>query len=152
MNLKTNTKKWRQSLGELGEQITAAYLTEHGYEVLERNYFAHRLGEIDLIALSDDTFELAFIEVKTRLTSQSAFEHTGQMAVSLTKQKKIINSALHYVSTKGGPRRRLRFDVVLVDYDLSRDQVLALLVADDLKALRLYARLEHVPGAFGSFY
>jgi putative endonuclease len=150
MNLKTNTKKWRQSLGELGEQIAADYLAEHGYQVLERNYRAHRLGEIDVIAAQGS--DIAFIEVKTRLLpGVQAFDHTGQMAVSALKQKKITRTAMHYLKLQPATRQNLRFDVMLVDYKLSRDQILTLLLKDDLVALRRYAVCEHIVAAFATF-
>ena len=49
--------------GRLGEQLTAEYLEEKGYEIVERN-FKCRFGEIDIIAQNDRY--LAFVEVKTR--------------------------------------------------------------------------------------
>ena len=49
--------------GRLGEQLTAEYLEEKGYEIVERN-FKCRFGEIDVIAQNDRY--LAFVEVKTR--------------------------------------------------------------------------------------
>lgn len=47
--------------GKLGEDTATKYLEEKGFLVLERN-FRNRLGEIDIIALLDQT--LYFIEVK----------------------------------------------------------------------------------------
>ncbi|HAY63095.1 MAG TPA: YraN family protein, partial [Ruminococcaceae bacterium] len=38
--------------GRLGEQLTAEYLEEKGYEIVERN-FKCRFGEIDVIAQND---------------------------------------------------------------------------------------------------
>ena len=55
----------RESLefGKLGEQMTAKYLTDRGYIILEHNYRRGHL-EIDLIALDGD--ELVIVEVKSR--------------------------------------------------------------------------------------
>ena len=55
----------RESLefGKLGEQMTAKYLTDKGYIILEHNYRRGHL-EIDLIAQDGD--ELVIVEVKSR--------------------------------------------------------------------------------------
>lgn len=56
-------KSYRQNFGHWGEEKAAAFLSELGYDVLERNY---RTGhsEVDLIACKDGC--LSFVEVKTR--------------------------------------------------------------------------------------
>lgn len=154
MDLTANTKKWRQTLGNLGEQIAGDYLLEMGFELWARNFRAHRVGEIDLIA-SKDSQSLVFAEVKTRMAGQALEDHSGQMAVDPRKQRKIISTAFHFVDLnrgKIGPKRRiLQFDVVLVDYHLSRSQILTLLVAGDLATLRKQAKVLHIPEAFGRF-
>ena len=38
--------------GRTGEDIAATYLTNKGYEIIERNY-ATKVGEIDIITASD---------------------------------------------------------------------------------------------------
>ena len=50
-------------LGKKGEEIAAQYLSEKGYEILERNW-RNRHKEIDIIA--KDGNELVIVEVKTR--------------------------------------------------------------------------------------
>ena len=50
-------------LGRWGESCASAYLEQHGFVVLERNW-RHSSGEIDLIASFGAT--LVFVEVKTR--------------------------------------------------------------------------------------
>jgi putative endonuclease len=52
----------RREMGRRGERIAAEYLERQGCRIVERNYRT-REGEIDLIALADDT--LVFFEVKT---------------------------------------------------------------------------------------
>ncbi|CAN5206858.1 hypothetical protein BH11CYA1_BH11CYA1_26340 [soil metagenome] len=155
MDLTANTKKWRQTLGNLGEQIASDYLSELGFELWARNFRVHRLGEIDIIASQNDK-ALVFAEVKTRMADQARQEdHSGQLAVDVRKQRKIINTAFHFVDLHrgkiGSKRKILQFDVVLIDYHLSRGQVLALLVADDLAMLRSHAKVLHIPEAFGRF-
>lgn len=55
--------RYNKDLGDFGEEVAAEYLTENGYEILERNYTV-RGGEIDIICM--DKEELVFVEVKTR--------------------------------------------------------------------------------------
>jgi putative endonuclease len=63
----------KKIIGNFGEDIAAAYLIEHGYSILERNYH-NRYGEIDII--SEEDGYLCFVEVKTRQWGDeySAFE------------------------------------------------------------------------------
>lgn len=51
-----------QRIGELGEDIACKYLSQKGFDILERNY-TRKWGEIDIIAKNDGGFR--FIEVKS---------------------------------------------------------------------------------------
>lgn len=52
-----------QACGRLGEEIAAEYLSEHGYEIIARNWRS-RSGELDIIARTGRT--VVAVEVKTR--------------------------------------------------------------------------------------
>lgn len=56
----------KQTLGERGEDLAAAYLEQEGLVVLARNFRCPR-GELDIIARDGDT--AVFVEVKTRRTA-----------------------------------------------------------------------------------
>ena len=56
--------------GFLGENITAQYLTQNGYEILHRNWRYKHL-EIDIIAIKEGMLHI--IEVKTRTDHQFGF-------------------------------------------------------------------------------
>lgn len=73
--------------GRLGEQLTAEYLEEKGYEIVGRNF-----GEIDVIAQNDRY--LAFVEVKTR--SADGLSHPFE-AITPSKRAKIIKTAQYYL-------------------------------------------------------
>lgn len=75
----------------LGEQLTAEYLEEKGYEIVERN-FKCRFGEIDVIAQNDRY--LAFVEVKTR--SADGLSHPFE-AITPSKRAKVIKTAQYYL-------------------------------------------------------
>ncbi len=69
-----------QQLGTFRENTAAEYLTQKGYRILCRN-FRCREGEIDIVALKEDT--LHFVEVKTR--QGAVFGHPLE---SITKNKR----------------------------------------------------------------
>jgi putative endonuclease len=49
-----------KKFGDESEILAVRFLEQEGFIVLERNYFARKLGEIDIIAKQDDI--LHFIE------------------------------------------------------------------------------------------
>ncbi len=55
----------KDQLGREGEARAAAYLTDKGYEVVDRNWHGPG-GELDIIAVRGQ--EIAIVEVKTRRT------------------------------------------------------------------------------------
>ena len=104
----------RENLRKTGSQMeeaAAAYLTERGVTVLERN-FRSRTAEIDIVGKQDGT--LLFIEVKARAENQKS--GTAPEAVGTAKQKRICRCADYYMHSKGiDPYRTgIRFDVVAI--------------------------------------
>ena len=94
----------KRNIGNVGEELTAYYLTKSGYKILKRN-FAVRGGEIDIIAEKDGI--IAFVEVKTR--SANAFED-GVFAVNNKKRRLIIRASQEYLY-KTGSECQPRFDI-----------------------------------------
>ena len=99
----------RESLefGKLGEQMTAKYLTDKGYIILEHNYRRGHL-EIDLIALDGD--ELVIVEVKSRaydniLQPEDAVDHKKRLA--------LIRLTNEYVKSHNR-KENVRFDIVSI--------------------------------------
>ena len=62
--------KHNQNVGKWGEETAAAYLNQHGYEIIARNTRTP-YGEIDIIAKQGDS--TIFIEVKTLTSSRHFF-------------------------------------------------------------------------------
>lgn len=56
----------RRELGARGEELACRYLTDHGFEILARNWRCAR-GEIDILATEGG--ELVVCEVKTRTST-----------------------------------------------------------------------------------
>lgn len=93
--------------GKMGEQMTAKYLTDKGYIILEHNYRRGHL-EIDLIALDGD--ELVIVEVKSRaydtiLQPEDAVDHKKRLA--------LIRLANEYVKSHNR-KENVRFDIVTI--------------------------------------
>jgi len=96
-------------LGPRGESQAAAFLAQKGYRILERNYRC-RMGEIDLVAMEQET--LCFVEVKAR--TRPAFSDPLE-SVTATKQRRIIRAANLYLQAKNlAGRVACRFDVVTI--------------------------------------
>ena len=93
--------------GNIGEDAVCSFLERHGYEIKDRN-FTVRGGEIDIIALKNDT--LCFVEVKTRGEAPLS---EGEEAVTPAKRRHIIMTAQRYLDTIGG-YYFCRFDVAVV--------------------------------------
>lgn len=101
--------------GNRGEEIAAEYLKAHGFDIIERN-FRIRGGEIDIIAIKDNT--LIFIEVKTRTSSQFG---TGFEAITPWKLKALIKSAQFYKHSHSNLPEAMRIDAVAVMLDLENN-------------------------------
>lgn len=77
----SEAREMHNELGKWGEDIAAAYLQDHGFTILERNWH-YRQREIDIIALNTQTQVLSFVEVKTRRN-----DHFGLPEQAVTQKK-----------------------------------------------------------------
>jgi putative endonuclease len=93
-------------LGAHGERIAAAYLTDSGLRVLDRNWRC-RDGELDIVARDSDA--LVFCEVKTRRAV--GFGHPVE-AVGHVKQRRLRTLAQRWLAAHDEHAPELRFDVV----------------------------------------
>ena len=99
-----------KSVGSLGEEIAANYLTARGYRILERN-FRCKGGEVDIIARDPVDKSLLFIEVKAR---RSLAYGVPQLAVTPFKQRQISKAALTWLSKNRLHDANARFDVIAI--------------------------------------
>ena len=104
----TASKRSLKSLGNAGEELVVHYLEKDGFTILARNY-AVRGGEIDIIATKKDL--VVFVEVKTRTSQLFPLSEV----ITLSKQKKIIFTAQHFLARNGSLDKVYRFDVALVE-------------------------------------
>ena len=101
----------RQELGALGEKLARDYLKKKGYHIRESN-FRCREGEIDIVARKGG--DLVFVEVRTR--SSQTFG-TPEESVTEAKKRKLVASALTYLSTHAGLPDSWRIDFLAIETD-----------------------------------
>lgn len=121
-----------RQIGDLGEQMAADYLTQQGYTVIARNYYAAH-HEIDIIARYGAY--ICFVEVKTRRSSEAVKYGRPAAAVSYTKQKRLISAAEQYLRQNPGCGQP-RMDVIEV------------YLPDGIPEPERAERIVHMPGAF----
>ncbi len=83
-----------KQFGNDAEELATQFLEEAGFVIVERNYYARKLGEIDIIAHKDDIWH--FVEVKS---SNKKFDPIYNLTKS--KLRKVVNSAQYYLKEKG---------------------------------------------------
>ena len=86
-------KELPKLFGDKSENLATRFLEQEDFVILERNYFARKLGEIDIIAQKDEV--LHFIEVKS---GKADFDPIYN--ITPTKLRKVINSSHYYMKTK----------------------------------------------------
>lgn len=96
----------KKALGKVGERQACRLLKKQGYRILDTNYRS-RLGEIDIVALDQNT--LVFIEVKTRTVLSFGQPEEG---VNLAKQRKLQKLASQYLVEKKFADIDYRFDII----------------------------------------
>lgn len=98
----------KKDIGDIGEEYAAKYLSEHGCEIVCRN-FRIKGGEIDIIAKKGDILHI--VEVKTRKPSPLT---TGEEAITPRKRELLIRAAGEYLN-RNGLEISCVFDVAVVE-------------------------------------
>ena len=86
-------KEHPKNYGDQSEDLATLFLEQEGFVVLERNYFARKLGEVDIIAQKNEV--LHFIEVKS---GRADFDPVYN--ITPAKLRKVINSSQYYMKSK----------------------------------------------------
>ncbi len=76
-----------RSLGNLAEEKACKFLKNKGFEILQRNFYAKKLGEIDIIAKKNNIYH--FCEVKSGISYENAILNITSQ--KLSKLKRSIN-------------------------------------------------------------
>jgi putative endonuclease len=97
----------KKSKGDLAEQKACDFLQSKGLQLIIRNYRCMH-GEIDLIM--SDKAEIVFVEVRSRTRADYGY---AEETVDRHKQKKLLQSAMHFLQEKNGlDIFDCRFDVI----------------------------------------
>ena len=98
------------AVGVYGERVAARMLTDHGLEVLDRNWRC-AAGEIDLVALDRAADEIVFVEVKTRRGATYGHPAEAVTRIKLARLRRLAGQWLaeHDVHAGG-----VRLDVVAI--------------------------------------
>jgi len=99
--------KHNQRIGKWGEETAAEYLTQNGYEAIERNVRTP-YGEIDIITKQGET--IIFVEVKTRTSNKMGLP---EGSITQKKREHMIACAEHYVTENGIDNWRI--DVISIE-------------------------------------
>ena len=105
----------RHKLGQDSEANAAAwFLSQKQSKLLVKNYRA-KCGEIDLIfeeLLSSGKWELVFVEVRSR-SNRNWMD--GPQSVGPWKQRRLMNTASHYLAHYRGRAQSMRLDLLAWD-------------------------------------
>jgi putative endonuclease len=82
-----------RELGDMNEDRAVAYIENLDFRIVERNYYARKLGEIDIIAIKEGVWH--FIEVKS---SEADFDPVYNFTPA--KLRRVINSTHYYMKIK----------------------------------------------------
>lgn len=79
--------------GDIAEQKACDFLQSQGFKIIEQNFYAKKLGEIDIIASKNNT--LHFIEVKSADDYEIAVNN-----ITPSKISKLKRSVDYYIQIK----------------------------------------------------
>lgn len=79
--------------GDLAEKRAISFLEDKNYSILETNFYAKKLGEIDIIATNNQTYH--FIEVKSADNYETAVNN-----ITPSKLSKLKRSIDYFIQTK----------------------------------------------------
>jgi putative endonuclease len=81
-----------RSKGEYFENKAVDYLLSNGFTIVERNFYAKKLGEIDIVAKKDKIYH--FVEVKSGESFEAVYNITP------SKLSKLKRSVAYYIQSK----------------------------------------------------
>ena len=79
--------------GSFAEKRAISFLQDLNFQIIEQNFYAKKLGEIDIIAKKNDTYH--FCEVKSAPDYETAINN-----LTASKLSKIKRSVDYYLQTK----------------------------------------------------
>lgn len=105
----TNFRNTKEK-GKDGEKRAADFYAQKGFEIIDRN-FRTRFGEIDIIALKDDTLVFAEVKALPGGNAELLAQELGKR-----KQRKIVETAKYFLKNhRQYSNKLIRFDAVVID-------------------------------------
>lgn len=104
-----------QMLGKAGERIASEYLEKQGWEIVDRNV-RRAEGEIDLVAIRDDT--TVFVEVKLRTSRRMG---AAVQQISAAKGARLRTLADAYWAEHSELPENLRIDLIAIELTVGGD-------------------------------
>jgi len=100
-----------RATGQWGEAVASEYLTDHGYNILDRNVHTPH-GEIDLVARQGSV--TVFVEVKTRTSTRFGYPES---AITEKKRAHMLAASQAYLQMHPELEGECRLDVIAIEHD-----------------------------------
>lgn len=103
---------YKKNFGAEGESAAGSFLESLGFTIIEKNYYAGRSGEIDLIAQKEKL--LLFVEVKARSSEKFG---GGIYSITGSKKNRLRSSAKIYLLKNpeyNSAEFSIRFDLIII--------------------------------------
>ncbi|WP_320035126.1 YraN family protein [Campylobacterota bacterium DY0563] len=97
--------------GDIAENKACEYLNSQAFKIIEKNFYAKKLGEIDIIAVKDEIYH--FIEVKSSNSYENAINN-----ITKTKLAKLKRSVDYYIQKKELNSSFCIDAIIVVDEDI----------------------------------
>jgi len=97
--------------GNIAEDSACDFLLQNGYTILQRNFYS-RFGEIDIIALRDET--LHFVEVKSGADYELAIQN-----ITPTKISRLVKTVHVYMKKNVSDFAFMLDAVIVTPYDIT---------------------------------
>ena len=98
--------------GDFAEKKAISFLEDLGFKIIEKNFYAKKLGEIDIIAVKDNIYH--FCEVKSASDYETAINN-----ITFSKLTKIKRSTDYYLQTKNLDVAFCIDAIIIVDKDIT---------------------------------
>lgn len=98
--------------GDFAEKRAISFLEDLDYKIIERNFYAKKLGEIDIIAKKDNVYH--FCEVKSAPDYETAINN-----ITNSKLSKIKRSVNYYLQIKKLDVAFCIDAIIVDDYEIS---------------------------------
>ncbi len=97
--------------GDQAEQKACEFLNTQGFNIIEQNYYAKKLGEIDIIAIKNRVYH--FVEVKSAKDYETAINN-----INPTKISKLKKSIEYYLQNKKLDTYYCIDAIIVIDEDI----------------------------------